>query len=62
MFPNKSNWLATLTDKPRVCPHVHSDGENVTVVSLEEVMASTYELSEFLPQFLVDTSNVSKEV
>jgi len=25
-------------------------------------MTSTYELSEFLPQFLVDTSNLLKEV
>jgi len=33
--PNKSSWWAALTNKPRVCLHVHNEGENMTIVFQE---------------------------
>jgi len=60
---NKSSWWAALLNKPRVYPHLGVDeGEHVPLVFQEEFMTSTMEMSDALPNVLVDNSNVDIEV
>jgi len=54
--------VGRINKQTKVYPHIHSEGENVPLMFLEEFMTSTMEISETLPQFLVDTSDVDEEV
>jgi len=60
---NKSSWWAALLNKPRVYPHLGVDeGEQAPLVFQEEFMTSTVEMSDALPDVLVDNNHVDIEV
>ena len=61
-IPHKANWFAALLNKPRQCPNMQGDADNPNAVFQEDVMASTSQLSETLPQFLADVAGVMDEV
>ena len=61
-IPHKANWFAALLNKPRQCPNMQGDAVNPNTVFQEDVMASTSQLSETLPQFLADVAGVMEEV
>ena len=61
-IPHKANWWAALLNKPRQCPNMQVDAVNPNPVFQEDVMASTSQLSETLPQFLANVAGVMEEV
>jgi len=60
--PHKVNWWAALLNKPRQCSNMQVDAVDPNTVYQEDVMASTSQLSETLPQFLADVAGVMEEV
>ena len=60
--PHKANWWAALINKPRRCPTTQGDAINPLPVFQEDVMASTSQLSETLPEHLGDVSGTMEEV
>ena len=62
MSPIKANSCTALINKPRQCPNMKGDAIKVNPVFQEDVMTSTSQISEALPQFLVDVSGVMDEV
>ena len=60
---NKSSWWAALLNKPRVYPQYGvEEGEQLPLVFQEDFMTSTMEMSDALPNGLVDNANVDIEV